>query len=150
MRFFTAFLAVLWLGISAAAAQTVPVQQQGQRLDASAVAFAQAAVASASTATVVVPTGQYAYITGISVDGCQNATGAAVTNGNITSTGLSTNPSWSFSMALTVNGCFQGGIVRDFPSTPVKSQSGTNVTVVSPATSGWQYTVRIYYYLSTS
>src|SRR6266550_4003059 len=135
-RFCVTCLAFL-LWVTVAEAQTVPVQQAAQRLDASAVAFAQAAVGSPSTATVVVPTGMYAYITGISVDGCQNGTGLLITNGNITSTGLNTNPSWSYSMPLTVNGCFSGGIVRDFPTTPLKSQAGINVTVVSPTTSNW-------------
>jgi hypothetical protein len=146
---FIAFIAFL-LYAGAALSQTVPIQQQAQRLDAGAVVFAQAAVASASIATVTVPTGQFAYITGISIDGCQNATGSAVTNGNITSTGLSTNPAWSFSQAIAVNGCFTGGIARDFPTTPIKSLSGTNVVITSPATPGWQYTIRIYYYLNNS
>ena len=140
--------ALLSLVCGAAWAQAVSVQQSAQRLDASAVAFAQAAVGSPSTATVTVPTGMFAYITGISVDGCQNGTGAAVTNANITSTGLNTNPSWSYSMAQTANGCVAQGIARDFPATPLKSQSGTNVTVVSPTTATWQYTIRVYYYLA--
>jgi hypothetical protein len=148
-RFFSVF-GVLLLFSAPAFAQTVPVQQSPQRLDASAVAFTQAAVGSPSVATVVVPTGMFAYVTGISIDGCQDATGLLVTNGNITSTGFASNPSWSYSMVLTASACFSPGIARDFPSTPVKSLSGTNVVITSPTTAHWQYTIRVYYYLSSS
>lgn len=156
MKYLSRAVAVL-LPLSAvgAQAQTVPVAPQAQRLDAGSIlAVAQAAVASSSVATVTVPSNQVAYITAIEVDGCQNGTGAAVTNGNITSTGFNSitanNPSWSFSMALTANGCFTGGIVRFYPSTPVKAVPGTNVVITSPATSGWQYTIRVYGYLNAT
>jgi hypothetical protein len=131
-----------------ALAQTVPIQQSAQRLDASAVAFAQAAVGSASTATITVPPGMFAYVTGVSVDACEGSGLTGVAAGSITSTGLSTNPSWGFSLVSTADVCVAGGAVRDLPSTPYKSQYGTNVTVVSPATSGAQYTIRVYYYLN--
>jgi hypothetical protein len=134
------------LGTGVGWAQAVSTQQTAARLDAGGIAFSQVAVGSPSVATVAVPTGYFAYVTGISVDGCQDATGLAVTNGNITSSGLSTNPSWSYSMPLTASACFAGGIARDFPATPVKSLAGTNVT--SPTTSHWQYTIRVFYYLA--
>ena len=143
-------IAALLFGAASAVAQTVPVQQSAQRLDAGAVVFAQAAVSSPTVATVVVPTGYYAYVTGISIDGCQNATGSTVTNGNITSTGFASNPSWSYGLVTTINTCIAGGIARDFPTTPIKSLSGTNVVITSPTSSGWQYTIRIYYYLANS
>lgn len=144
MRLFP--IALLFLA-SPALAQTVPVQQTAARLDASSVAFAQAAAAASSVATVTVPTTMYAYITGVSIDACENGSGGAITNANITSTGLSTNPSWSFSAPSAANTCAQA--IRDFPSTPYKSLYGTNVVLTSPSTTAVQYTIRVYYYLNS-
>lgn len=147
MRRLTAALLLLLLGMAnSAIAQTVSVQQTAARLDASAVAFSQAAVAAASVATVVVPTGYYGYITGVSIDACENGSGGAITNANITSSGLSTNPSWSFSAPSAANTCAYP--IRDFPVTPYKSLPGTSVALTSPATTAVQYTIRVYYYLA--
>jgi hypothetical protein len=147
-RLTTALLLLLLLGLAGPAmAQTVSVQQAAARLDASAVAFTQAAVAASSVATVVVPTGYYGYITGVSIDACENGSGGAITNANITSSGLSTNPSWSFSAPSAANTCAYP--TRDFPVTPYNSLAGTNVVLTSPATTAVQYTIRVYYYLAS-
>jgi hypothetical protein len=134
----------------AAFAQATPVQQAASRLDAAVgVAFAQAAVAAQSTATIVVPAGQYAYITGVSMDTCANGTGTtALANVNYTSTNIQSTPSWGVSFAAVANTCATP--IRESYGTPLKSsQAGVNVTVVSPTGgAGNQFTIRVYFYLA--
>lgn len=135
---------------TAAFGQAISVQQAGSRVEAATgVAFAQAAVGSTSTATIVVPAGNYAYITGVSMETCANATGTTViTNGNYTTTNIQGTPSWSFSFAGTANTCIP--VIRESFSVPLKSaQPGVNVTFVSQTGAGNnQHTIRVYYYLA--
>lgn len=143
------FLALVAL-TGSAFAQATSVQQAGTRLDvATAVAFAQAAVGSQSTATITVPAGLYAYITGISIDFCNNGTGTAQANANFTSTNINSTPSWAVSIAASANICIPP--IREQYATPLKSSApGTNVTVVSPGgtITNNQATIRVYYYLA--
>ena len=135
---------------SAAFGQATSVQQAGTRLDvATGVAFAQASVGSQSTATVTIPAGLYAYITGISIDFCNNGTGTAQANANFTSTNIQSTPSWAVSIAASANICIPP--IREQYATPLKSSApGTNVTVVSPSgtITNNQATIRVYYYLA--
>lgn len=135
---------------SAALAQAVPTQQASTRLDAAtAVAFAQASVGAQSTATITVPAGLYAYITGISLDFCNNGTGTAQANANFTSTNINSTPSWAVSIAASANICIPP--IREQYATPLKSSApGVNVTVVSPSgtITNNQATIRVYYYLA--
>jgi hypothetical protein len=145
-RFFIAAFAALWASVASA---QVTVQQNATHLDAAtAVAFAQAAVGSASTATITVPSGQYAYITGISIDLAQNGTSTAATNLLTTAMGnISGGPQWQFSCPATVNSNCVG--VRETYAVPLKSAApGTNVTLTATAGANNQFTVRIYYYLA--
>jgi len=143
-------IALALLGALGSAFGQQSVQQTAKRLDAAtAVAFAQAAVGSNSTATITVPTGQYAYITGVSMDTCADGTGGtALTNLNYTSTNIQSTPSWSVSFAGTANTCATP--IREFYATPLKSLvPGTAVTVVSPTVGTHnQSTIRVYYYLA--
>jgi hypothetical protein len=145
-RFLIALIAALWAGIASA---QVAIQQNPTHLDAAtAVAFAQAAAGAASTATITVPSGQYAYITGIGIDLAQNATGAVVTNVNTTAmVNVSGGPQWSFSCVATANtNCV--GVRENFP-VPLKSAApGTNVSLTATPSAQSQFTVRIYYYVA--
>lgn len=135
---------------SVAFGQATTVQQAPSRLDAATgVAFAQAAKGSVSTATITVPAGQFAYITGVSIDVCADGTGGnAYANANFTSTNIQSTPSWAVSSALAANTCAVP--IRESYATPLKSsQSGTNVTVVGPTAGATnQQTIRVYYYLA--
>jgi hypothetical protein len=101
--------------------------------------------------------------TGIGVDACENGTGAAMTNLNVTSSGIVGAPSWSFSGASAINTCVAGmngaGIsgfmwpngtaVSEKFALPLRSSApGTNVVITSPTTAQIQYTVRVYYYVA--
>jgi hypothetical protein len=149
-KIFTSLFWVLALTASAAAQQGSLVQQSGTRLEAATqVAFAQAAAGSTSTATITVPAGQYAYITGVSMDTCADATGTtALANSSFTSTNIQSTPSWSISFAAAANTC--GTRISEAYATPLKSLiPGTAVTVVSPATSAHNmFTIRVYFYLA--
>ena len=131
-----------------ASAQTA-VQQVPTRLDAATnVCFAQLAVNNTSICTIVVPAGQFAYVTGISIDTCQNGTATINTNVNYTTTNLPSTPKFPVSLAATANLC--GTSIRYFPSTPLKSlAAGTSVVVTGPAAAAnTQQTIRVYYYLA--
>jgi hypothetical protein len=146
MRYILSLLALV-VSIGTAGAQQA-VQQTPTRLDAAtAVAFGQAAVATASVATIVVPGGQYAYITAISIDACEDATAVALTNVNVTTAGIAGTPSYTFSYPATVNQCPVA--LRETFAVPLKSiQPGTNVVFTSPSSTHVQYTIRVYYYLA--
>lgn len=148
-RFLTSLLVLFGL-TTGAFAQATSIQQTNTRLDvATAVAYATAAQGVQATATVTVPGGQFAYITGVSMDVCANATGGtAITNANFTSTNIQSLPSWPISFAGTANTC--GSRIIESWATPLKSLSpGVNVTVVSPAGSAQNiFSIRVYYYLA--
>jgi hypothetical protein len=141
-------------------AQQIGVQQTATRFDAGTnVGFTQAAVGSSSVVTITPPGGQYVYLTGIGIDVCQNGTGAAITNLNVTSTGIVGTPSWSFSSPSALNTCAvgsnSGGVglqngttVKETFAVPLRSSApGTNVVLTSPTTAQVQYTIRAYYYV---
>ncbi len=145
-RLLIAALAALW---AVTAQAQVTIQQNATHLDAAtAVAFAQGAVGAASTATITVPSGQYAYITGIGIDLAQNGTSTVATNLNTTAMGnVSGGPQWTFSCPATVNSNCVG--VRETYAVPLKSAApGTNVTLTATPGANNQFTVRIYYYLA--
>lgn len=164
MRKLVATLFALLFSTTLALAQaTTSVQQTGTRFDAATnVGFTQAAVGSQSVLTITPPGGQYVYLTALSFDVCSNGTGLAVTNGNITSSGIIGAPSWSFSTPLTVNNCVfgQGGAgpaADAYPATTVaerfalplrSSVPGTAVVFTSPTSAQIQYTLRAYYYFA--
>lgn len=141
-----AAVAALWAG---AASAQVTIQQNATHLDAAtAVAFNQGTATTAAAATITVPSGQYAYITGISIDLGQNATSAAVTNANtVALTNVAGGPQWTFSCPATANAnCV--GVRENFP-VPLKSAApGTNVTLTTATPTNSIYTVRMYYYLA--
>jgi hypothetical protein len=156
-KFAFSLVALLALALPAAAqnvcgSQGACVQQVPTRPDA-AIAVQMGTntgtVNTQSVATVSVPGGLFAYVTGIYLDACGNATGSASTNVNFTSTGLSGNPSWSFSAtaANLTSTCLRLG---DSFATPLKSSApGTNVVITSPAaTTNTGYTIRVYYYFA--
>jgi hypothetical protein len=137
---------LLWASCAFAQA---PVQQSGTHLDAAtAVAFGQAAVGSASTASITVPSGQYAYITGIGIDLAQNGTSTAVVNGNtVAMVNITGGPQWTFSCPATANANCVG--VREFFPVPLKSAApGTTTSLTTGSATNVQYTVRLYYYLA--
>jgi len=106
-------------------------------------------VASQSIATVNVPGGLFAYVTAIYMDVCGNGTGTLETNANFTSTGLSGNPSWSFSTtaANILSTCLRLG--DSFATLLKGSAPGTNVVITSPsAATNDSFTIRVYYYLA--
>jgi hypothetical protein len=148
-RLLLAFIGLLGLS-GVAFGQATSVQQSASRLDsATAVAYATAAQGSQATATINVPGGQYAYITGVSLDTCANASGGtAIANGLFTSTNIQSTPSWAMSFLGTANTCAPA--IRESYATPMKSnQAGVNVTVVSPAGSAQNlFGIRVYYYLA--
>jgi len=128
---------------AAAFAQSAPVQQQSQRLDASvgtcAIATAVGATQANDTCTITPPAGQYVYINYLSVGACQD--GTASISGiqlNFTSTNLSgwvAETSTLSAATITtnpgVNLCaYQGGAL----TAPLKSAApGVAVTIVGPA-----------------
>lgn len=145
-----AALLALAVGHLALAAGEVPVQQIPTRLDAcTAIAYGTAAANTQVTATITVPSGQYAYICGISADVCGNATGTVQTNVTFTTTNLPSTPTYQYSTAINPNSCLNPPL-REFPGAPIKSAApGTNVTVVTPAGAAQTlYTLRVYYYLA--
>lgn len=154
MRKIALALAVLLGSAAAALAQAPPVQQSGQRLDAGtavAVSGTFNTVNNQTTATVSPPAGQYAYITRVELESCQDATASANVNLNFTSTGLgsgaSASPQWAISLPATADLC----AFRDLNfAAPLKSAiAGQNVTIVSPAAiAHTAYSTKIYYYFS--
>jgi len=153
-------LALCW---SSLAFGQAAVQQSGIRFDAASnVGFVQAAVGSQSVLTITPPGGQYVYLTAIGIDVCQNATSTAISNGNVTSSGIVGTPSWSFSAPATANTCAfgvggVGPVGYGYPATtvaerfalPLKSAApGTAVVLTSPTTTNVQYTLRAYYYFA--
>lgn len=148
-RLLTSILGLLAF-TSIAFGQATLIQQSATRLDAAtAVAYATAAQGAQATATITVPGGQYAYITGVSLDICANNTGTtALADVLFTSTNIQSTPSWPVSFTGTANTCATP--IRDFYATPLKSSNaGTNVTVVSPTGSAQNiFAIRVYYYLA--
>ena len=125
-----------------------PVQQVPTRLDAGfGVATAVGAVNTQQIATITVPGGQYAYITGISIEECTNATGTVQSNVSFTSTNITGSPQWSYSQAATANVCQRW---NENYATPLKSAApGTNVAITSPSSAtNNSYGIRMYYYLA--
>lgn len=143
------FLAAL---TGASFAQTV--QQSAQRLDAGSAAAVSTnynTVNTQGTATITPPAGQYAYITRLELEACQDATATAAVNSAFTSTGLGSgaaaSPQWEFSLAATADLC----LFRDVSfATPLRSAiAGQNVTVVSPtAATHLAFGIKAYYYFS--
>jgi hypothetical protein len=136
---------------AAFAQQGALVQQSGSMLHAgvqSAVGTNFNTVNNTSTATINVPAGYFVYITGMFLSTCQDATSAAATNLNFTTTGLGSGaaaPQFGLSLAATANTCYFQPISF---ATPLKSAAaGTQVTVVSPAANlhaGFGITVQYY------
>jgi hypothetical protein len=162
-RLVASLLALLCLTGHVFAQATPAVQQTGIRFDAASnVGFAQAAVNNASVLTITPPGGMYVYLTAISIDACQDATGVASTNANVTSSGIIGTPSWSFSSALAVNTCNfsvggAGPVGYGYPATTVaerftlplrSSVPGTAVVLTSPSSTHTQFTIRAYYYFA--
>lgn len=150
-----AFAALLALAVPALAQNAAPpVQQSAQRADAgmgAAVSGSFNTINTQTTATVTPPAGQYAYITRIEMEACQDATASANVNLAFTSTGLgsgaSASPQWGISLPATADLC----AYRDVNfATPLKSAiAGQNVTVVSPAAiAHTAYNSKIFYYFS--
>lgn len=130
------------------------VQQTATRQDAGtavAVSTNYNTVNQQGVATIVVPSGQYAYITRIELEAVQDGTSTACVNCAFTSNGLGSgaaaSPQWGFSIAATADAV----LYRDVNmSTPLKSASpGTNVTVTSPAAkTDLAFGIKVYYYLA--
>ncbi len=141
------------LGLLAPAlAQVAPpqFQQSATRQDAAqgvALSTNFDTVNTQGTATITPPGGLSVYITGLSFEACEDATGGAVSNVNFTSTNISGAPQWSLSMASAASTCQRW---QEPLATPLKSTTpGTAVTVVSP--SGATHTgfgIRVYYYIA--
>lgn len=130
------------------------VQQTATRFDAAtavAVSTNYNTVNSQAVATIVVPAGQYAYITRVELEAIQDGTATAAVNSAFTSTGLGTgataSPQWGFSLAATADAT----LYRDVNmTTALKSAApGTNVTVTSPAAATHLgFGIKVYYYLA--
>jgi hypothetical protein len=134
----------------ASAQQGSLVQNSGSMLNAAtatAVGTNFNTIASQSTATIVVPAGLYAYITGIYLSACQDATSTANVNLQFTSTNITGTPDWAYGLAAVANTCYQQ--MLNF-ATPLKSAAaGTNVTVVSPtSTAHTGFGIDVFYYLA--
>ncbi len=128
-----------------------PVQQSATRSDAATLVGAitssgtALAVNTTTTSTLTAPAGQFVYVTGITFEVCTNGTGTAQNQVTFTSTGLSNNPSFQYSIAATASICQRWS--EPFAA-PLKSLTpGTNVTLVSPsAATNNSYNIRAYYY----
>lgn len=128
--------------------QSAPIQQIPTKSDAAVgVASAVGAVNTAETATIAVPGGFYAYLVGIGIEVCTNATGTVASVSTFTSTNLNGNPTWLFSITASAEICYR---TWESFNPPLKSAlSGTNVTIVSPAAATNNgYGIRAYYYLA--
>ncbi len=137
-----AFLLALAM-VGAAFAQSAPVQQNSQRLDAStgtcSLATAVNATQAAGTCTITPPAGMYVYFNYLAVGACQD--GTASISGiqlNFTSTNLSgwvAETSTLSAATITTNPgtnlcAYQGGAL----TAPLKSAApGVAVTIVPPA-----------------
>ncbi len=145
------FLAGLTGSAFAQAQVAPPVQQSSTRSDAATLVGAitssgtALAVNTTTTSTLTAPAGQFIYITGVTFEVCTNGTGTAQNQVTFTSTGLSNNPSFEYSIAATASICQRWSEVF---SSPLKSlTAGTNVTFVSPsAATNNSYNIRAYYY----
>ncbi len=87
------------------------------------------------TVTITPPAGQYAYITGVYIEGAANAT--ASTSATIwSSTNLTGNPAWltNFTTAAAANPSGQLGIAEIYPTGLKSTVAGTAVTIVPGAT----------------
>jgi hypothetical protein len=160
-RIIISLIAACWASVAFGQAS---VQQVVTRLDvASNVGFTQAGVGSSSVVTITPPGGGfYVYLTGIGIDVCESGTGTAITNGNVTSSGIVGTPSWSFSNPANINTCAFGNnsggpVGQGYPATTVSekfavplrsSTPGTAVVLTSPTTANVQYTIRAYYYFA--
>ena len=145
------FLAGLTGSAFAQAQVAPPVQQSSTRSDAATLVGAitssgtALAVNTTTTSTLTAPAGQFIYITGVTFEVCTNGTGTAQNQVTFTSTGLSNNPSFEYSIAATASICQRWSEVF---SSPLKSlTAGTNVTFVSSsAATNNSYNIRAYYY----
>jgi len=154
MRRLALALLALFASATLAAAQTA-TQQSSQRLDAATwtvVSTNYTTVNQQAVATVVVPAGQFAYITRIELEAVQDGTSTACVSCAFTSTGLGTgataSPQWGFSIAATADAT----IFRDvnFGPAPLKSATaGTNVVITSPtAKADLGFGIKVYGYFS--
>lgn len=145
---------LLLLGLIALLALTGPVsaqtliQQSPTMLSACnqiANAGATIAVATAQTVTITPPAGQYVYLCGLDYSICQNATGAAISNATITTTGLPGNPKYQYSLVATVDACTTTQAY--YFGLPLKSNAaGTAVTIVAASQTQASATINAYYF----
>ena len=139
------------LANNAMAQQGSLVQQSGSRLDAGlqvAVGTNFNTVSNLSVATTAAVAGQYVYVTGMYMESCQDATGAATVNVNWTTTNLG-GTEFGLSSSSGPDNCLGSVGMVNF-ATPLKAAAaGTAVVLSSPSANAHVgYGAQIFYYIA--